>query len=208
MSEYNRKIQKRSVVTRDKIIQSAKELFVQHGYAGTSVGDIAKSAKVNQSLIHHHFGSKQDLWNIVRDEIYQGYVNATEQFLAVEQPEKMEDQLSDIIGMRFDFIKQHPDLARIMAWQSLSEMPALTSPRALDAMKEIFKRFKDAQEAGKLSKHIDTTMMGIIVLITTAGWFQNDYTWIFGDNLPKEAHEKLDKKYLDTLEQLLFKGVF
>lgn len=196
------------MITRDKIVQAAKELFVQHGYAGTSVGDIAKAAKVNQSLIHHHFGSKNDLWNIVRDDIYQGYVEATEAFLAVEQPEKMKEELKNITSMRFEFIQEHPDLARIMAWQSLSDMPALTSERALAAMQEIFVRFKQAQEAGKLSKDIDTTMMGVVILITTAGWFQNDYTWIFGDKLSAAERSSLDKRYLDTLNQILESGVF
>lgn len=206
--EYTRKIQKRSMVTRDKIVEAAKELFVKHGFAGTSVGDIAKAAKVNQSLIHHHFGSKNDLWNIVRDEIYQGYVTATEQFLAMDRSDDMAQELKNIVGMRFDFIKNHPDLARIMAWQSLSDMPALTSERALNAMQEIFSRFKQAQADGKLRADIDTTMMGIIVLITTAGWFQNDYTWIFGEGLSDVDHAKLDEQYLNTLTEMLFKGVF
>jgi len=42
-----------------KILVSARELFVKHGFSGTSMGKIAMKANVNHSLIFHHFGNKQ-----------------------------------------------------------------------------------------------------------------------------------------------------
>jgi AcrR family transcriptional regulator len=48
--------------TRKKILDAARKLFVKNGFAGTSISDIAGLAKINQSLIYHHFRDKQELW--------------------------------------------------------------------------------------------------------------------------------------------------
>ncbi len=50
---------------RDRILAAARTLFVEHGYAGTSMGNIAKQAGVNHSLIFHYFDNKETLWGAV-----------------------------------------------------------------------------------------------------------------------------------------------
>lgn len=44
------------------ILESAKELFVEQGYAGTSMDAIAKSAGVSKLTLYSHFGHKEDLF--------------------------------------------------------------------------------------------------------------------------------------------------
>lgn len=56
--------------TRDKIIRSALEEFANHGYSGTRMDSIAKRAKVNQSLIHYHFGSKEQLYQEILSSLF------------------------------------------------------------------------------------------------------------------------------------------
>lgn len=51
--------------TRDKIIQSATELFSSQGFEGTSVRQIAKDAGVNVALINYHYQSKEKLFESV-----------------------------------------------------------------------------------------------------------------------------------------------
>jgi AcrR family transcriptional regulator len=48
--------------TRAAILSSARELFAAQGYAGTSVRAIAAAAGVDASLVHHYFGTKDDLF--------------------------------------------------------------------------------------------------------------------------------------------------
>lgn len=48
--------------TRAAILSSARELFAAQGYAGTSVRSIAAAAGVDGSLVHHYFGTKDDLF--------------------------------------------------------------------------------------------------------------------------------------------------
>jgi AcrR family transcriptional regulator len=48
--------------TRAAILASARELFAAHGFAGTSVRAVAAAAGVDAALVHHYFGTKDDLF--------------------------------------------------------------------------------------------------------------------------------------------------
>lgn len=47
--------------TRAQILAAARELFAERGFARTSVRAVAAQAGVDPSLVHHYFGSKDDL---------------------------------------------------------------------------------------------------------------------------------------------------
>ncbi len=48
--------------TRAQILASARALFAARGFGSTSVRAIAADARVDPSLVHHYFGSKDDLF--------------------------------------------------------------------------------------------------------------------------------------------------
>jgi AcrR family transcriptional regulator len=48
--------------TRAAILAAARSAFATHGYAGTSVRSVAAAAGVDAALVHHYFGSKDDLF--------------------------------------------------------------------------------------------------------------------------------------------------
>lgn len=48
--------------TRDRILSSARELFARNGIDKTSIRSIASSAGVDAALVHHYFGTKQQLF--------------------------------------------------------------------------------------------------------------------------------------------------
>lgn len=50
-----------AVMTRDKILEAARQLFEEKGFEPTSVREIATLANVNVALINYHFGSKEQL---------------------------------------------------------------------------------------------------------------------------------------------------
>lgn len=50
------------------LLNAAETLFAQYGFKSTTVRDIAKAADVNHTLVIHHFGSKENLWNAVMDQ--------------------------------------------------------------------------------------------------------------------------------------------
>lgn len=48
--------------TRDRILASARELFARQGIDKTSIRSIAAAAGVDSALVHHYFGTKQQLF--------------------------------------------------------------------------------------------------------------------------------------------------
>ncbi|MGP4017188.1 TetR/AcrR family transcriptional regulator [Saccharopolyspora sp. 5N708] len=55
--------------TRQALVDSAVELFTEHGYAGTSLDGIAKRARVTKGALYHHFGGKQALFEAAFDAV-------------------------------------------------------------------------------------------------------------------------------------------
>ena len=51
----------RGINTQDKILDAAEDLFVEHGFAATSLRAIATRAAVNLAATNYHFGSKEGL---------------------------------------------------------------------------------------------------------------------------------------------------
>ncbi|AQS54617.1 TetR/AcrR family transcriptional regulator [Novibacillus thermophilus] len=54
---------------RDFILEKAKELFIQKGYAGTSMEDLVQYSGVSKGSIYYHFDSKEDLFlNVIEKD--------------------------------------------------------------------------------------------------------------------------------------------
>jgi AcrR family transcriptional regulator len=51
----------RGEATRLRILDAARDLLVEHGYGGTSTRAVAERAETQLSLVHYHFGGKQQL---------------------------------------------------------------------------------------------------------------------------------------------------
>ncbi|MEW2528821.1 MULTISPECIES: TetR family transcriptional regulator [unclassified Streptomyces] len=52
----------RGPATRETILDAARDQFSAHGYEKTSVRAIAKAAGVDSALVHHYFGTKEQLF--------------------------------------------------------------------------------------------------------------------------------------------------
>ena len=53
--------------TRERILAAARQAFANGGYAAVSVRSIASEAGIDQSLVHHYFGTKKDLFLAAMD---------------------------------------------------------------------------------------------------------------------------------------------
>ena len=69
--------------TVSPILQAALECFVEHGYHGTTIRNLASAAGLSVAGLYHHFTSKQSiivaLMQIAMDDLYWRSVTALEQ---------------------------------------------------------------------------------------------------------------------------------
>lgn len=54
--------------TQEKILEACRKFFYEKGYDKTTFADISKATGINQSAIHYHFKSKENLLQIIYAE--------------------------------------------------------------------------------------------------------------------------------------------
>jgi AcrR family transcriptional regulator len=60
-----RLVDSRTSATKEKILDAAEALFMEHGFEATGLRQITTSAGVNLAAVHYHFGSKEELFQAV-----------------------------------------------------------------------------------------------------------------------------------------------
>ncbi|MGX9891472.1 TetR/AcrR family transcriptional regulator [Streptomyces sp. NPDC002276] len=65
-----------SADTRDRILAAAREEFSERGYEKTSVRGIAKAAGVDPALVHHYFGTKEQVFEAAIEVAFAPAANA------------------------------------------------------------------------------------------------------------------------------------
>lgn len=56
------------LTTEQKIVEAARKIFTQKGYAATKTRDIAEEAGINLALLNYYFGSKENLFKQIVTE--------------------------------------------------------------------------------------------------------------------------------------------
>lgn len=105
--------------SRSSILEAARRLFLEHGFAGTSMSEVAKASGVTKSLIHHHFGTKDALWQMVKRASFEAYHAKQKELLAV-QPLTIETAKASML-IYFGFLGDNPQVLRLMWWMLLGE---------------------------------------------------------------------------------------
>lgn len=60
-----RLVDSKTSVTKEKILDAAEALFMEHGFEATGLRQITTGAGVNLAAVHYHFGSKEELFQAV-----------------------------------------------------------------------------------------------------------------------------------------------
>lgn len=95
-----------------KILAAAEKVFVEKGYDGSRVDEIAERAMINKSQLYYYFGSKE---NILKELMKKNIREAEE---IVDQSFNISEILSQesfekFIGKLFDFFKTKENIIRI-----------------------------------------------------------------------------------------------
>lgn len=67
--EVKNKKSQQGEVTRRALIDAARRLFGEQGYAATSLDEIVAAAKVTKGALYHHYAGKQELFAAVYEEV-------------------------------------------------------------------------------------------------------------------------------------------
>ena len=59
-----------------KIVEAAKELFIENGFAETSMSDIAAKVGINRPVLHYYFRTKDKMFQAVFGNIILSFISS------------------------------------------------------------------------------------------------------------------------------------
>ncbi|MEC1263032.1 forespore capture DNA-binding protein RefZ [Bacillus swezeyi] len=102
------------LTTKDRIIESAVELFNQKGFTGTSVREIAGAANVNVAHISYYFNGKGGLMEHLVSRFYEGYLRILENGHERLQDLSAKDCLLQLVFDILSYQHEHRQLTRFV----------------------------------------------------------------------------------------------
>ena len=178
-------------------------IFVEKGFAAAmSLIDAARAA-VTKSLIHHHFGSKEELWLEIKRRSVEEYVKAQRAIMSSAAADR--DTLMESLRIYFRFLERNPNFVRLSTWMNLED-PKLSAPTNPDLLQRGVERLRKAQASGAFRSDVDAWHIMIAFFALTTYWFQSRHAHghdIYADPDPARAHEK----FLDDVMKILLEGV-
>ena len=116
--------------TRRQILDASLRLFSEHGFARTTVRDIARNAGITDAAIYYHFASKQDLLEALFEE--KGIVPALQELEQAAAELAPRDALLAIGRQAMSLMESSRDFLRLMFMEALGSEPgALAEYRSL-----------------------------------------------------------------------------
>lgn len=89
--------------TREKILETAVKLFSSHGYADTSLAQVARAARVSKALVLWYFESKDQLFRAALQPFLAPYEIDSQVLDGLDERQQVEKLIDDY----YDFIVEH-----------------------------------------------------------------------------------------------------
>lgn len=102
------------------ILDAARKVFTQKGYAAARMEDIAREAGMNRALLHYYFRSKEKMFDLVFQQRVREFFFGLAGILA--GPQSLEEKIKAVVAHDIDMIRSQPDLP-IFVMQELSQRP-------------------------------------------------------------------------------------
>ncbi|MEL7061990.1 MAG: TetR family transcriptional regulator [Acidobacteriota bacterium] len=189
--------------TRAAILDAAEELFVDFGPNSTSLSQLARRAGVTKSLIHHHFGSKEELFAEVQQRHFRLYFEVQKQMIA-ESPSDAR-LLENSLVAYFRFLQDNPKSVRFFSWSLVAGDVCAAEPE-----KELFelgiRKIREAQEAGEIRDDLEPFFIIKMMIALPMSWFQTKQETLSLIDSEIEPRE-LDSLYLADAVRVFVDGL-
>ena len=190
--------------TRKALMEAAETVFLEKGFGNTALSEIARRAGVTKSLIHHHFGSKESLWQAVKQRRIDQY--AQQQLAMLETSEPTGDLLKNSMELYFRFLKANPEIVRILAWMFIERDTDACPMKHDELIQAGLQQVRAAQQAGILRPDIDARFMLFTFLGMAQHWFQDREHFIKDFGTEGLAGD-IDEIYLAAMVNIFLGGV-
>ncbi|MBW2059180.1 MAG: TetR/AcrR family transcriptional regulator [Deltaproteobacteria bacterium] len=175
---------------RERLLESAMELFAEKGYEGVSVREIVQGAKVTKPVLYYYFGNKEGLYQTLVEEALETYRGVLE--IAMSKKRTVLEQLVEMVSLQLDFCQKNQRLVRFI-YSVLFNPPVSAPPYDFDrfyqanltALKEIVNRGVEKGELEKRSiEEVAFLLLGLVNIHAMNQIFSQ------GTKIPEEVVQK------------------
>ncbi len=159
---------------REAILNAAEAIFAEHGFDGARIDAIAATAGYNKSLLFQYFGDKLGLYTAVLRradrEMNEMQTHIFSSLLDEEIASNIhafKQLLKTTIGAFFDYMIEHPQFMRMMAWEMAEGwqiFAKVMSERDREDMVQFRTLLYKVQEAGLLRPGFDPAVQLTLAL--------------------------------------------
>lgn len=155
--------------TREKIINAGRKIFLTKGFDGTRTRDITQEAGINTALLNYHFGSKENLFEIVMLETMSIFMQKMSRVFN-DTTSTFEQKIKDLCENYINFLIEEPALPLFILVESRKNPERLmnTIPLKEIVMHSSFvTQFQEGVAQGKYHKmeitHLIANLMSLII---------------------------------------------
>jgi AcrR family transcriptional regulator len=190
--------------TKAKILAATDQLFGERGFDATSTRDIATRSGINKALIHYHFGTKEDLLDLLLAGYYERLT--AQLVLALGRRSEPEEQAEDLLDTYADFLAQNRTFCTIVQREvacghHVEKIVRHTLP-VFRLGKAWLGRIAPETTAGLELTHLLTSVYGMVVTYFTFGTVLQQLNG--ADPFSPEALEER-KRHVRRVVALLFR---
>jgi len=170
------------------ILLAARDEFSAHGLAGARVDRIAERADVNKRLIYYYFGSKDDLFLAVLEQVYADIRDAEKKLHLLDLPPA--DAIRRLTEFTWNYYLAHPEFITLLNSANLHQARHLDrSARVREMNSPLIETLGEILEKGRRSGVLRGGIDPLQLYVSIAGmayfYLSNNHTLsaIFGRDL-------------------------
>jgi AcrR family transcriptional regulator len=103
-----KKKQHKTHSTQEIIFEAAKKVFVEKGFDGARMQNIADEAGINKALLHYYFRSKEKLFDYIFDESFKKFFPQISLIMFSEL--QFEEKIKSFVSHYIDTLLQNPHI--------------------------------------------------------------------------------------------------
>ena len=101
-----RKTKEDAELTRQRLIDAAREVFLQRGVSRTTIEHIAAAAGVTRGAVYWHFSNKTELFRAMREQVLLPLIDRMDDTLLVEGPEDPLARIERFLSGTIQFLSE------------------------------------------------------------------------------------------------------
>jgi AcrR family transcriptional regulator len=144
--------------TKRRLMQAAVDEFARHGLAGARVDRIADNAKANKRSIYMHFGTKEELFDLV----------VADSMLTLAESITFTGDLPRYAGDLYDRVQKWPHIRRLYYWANLEREQGVNDETF--QYRQRLTAIRTAQQSGHVRDDIPAAELLAMVIAIVLSW--------------------------------------